>query len=102
VLEYLSELMSSRGISLRLTSEKHLIISNTLHLTDIETITCLLSANEDDTDKEGSHSDLLNLFHQIVLIVKVQILAQLSRHLGMASNAIHSFFGISRLSGVLL
>jgi len=81
VLGYISQLMSSRGISLRLTSEKRLIISNTLHLIDIETITCLLSANEDNTDKEGSHSDLLNLFHQIVLMVKVQILAQLSRHL---------------------
>jgi hypothetical protein len=104
VLEYLSELMSSRDISLHLTCEKYLIISNTLHLTDIEAISCLLGANEHNADKEGSHRDLLNFFQQIVLMAKVQILAQLSRLLGMASNAIRSFFGISRsrLSGVLL
>jgi len=76
VLEYSVNFISSRDISLHLTCEKRLIISNTLHLTYIEAITCLLGANQHNTNKEGSHSDLLNLFQQIVLMVKVQILAQ--------------------------
>lgn len=66
---------------MRLTYEEHLAISNTIYQADPEAMIYLFGSRVDDSAR-GGDIDLLVLSKKIDLMAKLEILAQLHRHLG--------------------
>jgi predicted nucleotidyltransferase len=66
---------------MRLTREEHLVISNTIRQADGEAMIYLFGSRVDDSAR-GGDIDLLVLSKKIDLMAKLDILAQLHRHMG--------------------
>lgn len=66
---------------MRITSEEHQAISNTIHQIDTEAMIYLFGSRVDDSAK-GGDIDLLVLSKKINLIDKLDILAQLHQRIG--------------------
>ncbi len=66
---------------MRITSEEHQAISNTIHQSDAEAMIYLFGSRADDSAK-GGDIDLLVLSKKINLMDKLNILAQLHQRIG--------------------